>query len=172
MVVGTPTDVMPADGGRDTLREIVLDVIGDRDFPVLAHVDFGISSVSVRDEVIDVRGVGFTKHNVFYATAAANLQVYLAAHPGFGDGELYRAAAAVSARSAEAPELVSVAKAYIGQYGAELTQDCVQIHGGIGVTFEHDLHLYVRRLTVNRALFGTPADHRQRIATLFAGEAA
>jgi muramoyltetrapeptide carboxypeptidase len=41
MVVGTPTDVAPADGGPDTLREVVLDVIGDRDFPVLGQVDFG-----------------------------------------------------------------------------------------------------------------------------------
>jgi alkylation response protein AidB-like acyl-CoA dehydrogenase len=43
--------------------------------------------------------------------------------------------------------------------------DCVQMHGGIGVTFEHDLHLFVRRITVDRALFGTPADHRRRIAS-------
>ncbi len=38
--------------------------------------------------------------------------------------------------------------------GASCMQDCVQIHGGIGVTFEHDLHLYLRRHTVNRALYG------------------
>ncbi len=44
MVVGTPTDVTPRAGGPDTLREIVLDVLGDRDFPVLGHVDFGHSS--------------------------------------------------------------------------------------------------------------------------------
>jgi alkylation response protein AidB-like acyl-CoA dehydrogenase len=73
-------------------------------------------------------------------------------------------AAAVAAAAPDAPELVSVAKAYIGYYGAELIQDCVQIHGGIGVTFEHDIHLYLRRLTVDRALYGTPADHRVRIA--------
>ncbi len=66
----------------------------------------------------------------------------------------------------DAPELVSAAKAYIGQYGAELLQDCVQLHGGIGVTFEHDLHLYLRRLIVDSALAGTPADHRQRIAAM------
>jgi alkylation response protein AidB-like acyl-CoA dehydrogenase len=65
-----------------------------------------------------------------------------------------------------AAELASAAKAYIGQYGTELLQDCVQMHGGIGVTFEHDLHLYLRRFTVDRALAGTPADHRQRIAAL------
>ncbi len=78
------------------------------------------------------------------------------------------AAAAVQEGSDDAPELVSAAKAYIGQYGAELLQDCVQLHGGIGVTFEHDLHLYLRRLIVDRALAGTPADHRQRIARLVA----
>jgi len=68
--------------------------------------------------------------------------------------------------SGDAAELASAAKAYIGQYGTELLQDCVQMHGGIGVTFEHDLHLYLRRFTVDRASAGTPADHRQRIATL------
>jgi alkylation response protein AidB-like acyl-CoA dehydrogenase len=76
------------------------------------------------------------------------------------------AAAAVAARSPGANELVSVAKAFIGAYGTELVQDCLQIHGGIGITFDHDLHLFLRRVTVNRALYGTPADHRQRIATI------
>jgi alkylation response protein AidB-like acyl-CoA dehydrogenase len=76
------------------------------------------------------------------------------------------AAAAVSARSPDAEALVSASKSFIGDYGAELMHDCVQIHGGIGVTFEHDLHLYVRRLTVDRAMYGTPADHRQRITNL------
>ena len=73
---------------------------------------------------------------------------------------------AVQAQTPQARELVSVAKAFIGHYGAELVHDCVQMHGGIGVTFEHDLHFFVRRHTVNRALYGTPADHRQRIAEL------
>jgi alkylation response protein AidB-like acyl-CoA dehydrogenase len=72
--------------------------------------------------------------------------------------------AAVAAGDPEAAELVSAAKAYIGEYGAELVQDCTQMHGGIGVTFEHDLHLFLRRVTVNRALAGTPGDHLQRIA--------
>jgi alkylation response protein AidB-like acyl-CoA dehydrogenase len=73
------------------------------------------------------------------------------------------ACAAVAAGAPDSAELVSAAKAYIGEYGAELVQDCTQMHGGIGVTFEHDLHLFLRRVTVNRALAGTPADHHQRI---------
>lgn len=73
---------------------------------------------------------------------------------------------ATAAGAPDAAELASAAKAFIGQYGAELVQDCVQLHGGIGVTFEHDLHLYLRRFTTNRALAGTPGHHRQRIAAL------
>jgi len=76
------------------------------------------------------------------------------------------ATAAVAEGSDEAAELLSAAKAFIGDYGAELMQDCVQIHGGIGVTFDHDVHLYLRRHTANRALDGTPADHRQRLADM------
>jgi len=74
------------------------------------------------------------------------------------------AARAVDSESKHAPELVSVAKAYIGERGPALIQDCVQIHGGIGVTWDHDLHLYLRRMVVDRTQWGTPADHRERVA--------
>jgi alkylation response protein AidB-like acyl-CoA dehydrogenase len=78
---------------------------------------------------------------------------------------------AIDGNASDAAELASAAKAYTGQYGAELVQDCVQMHGGIGVTFDHDLHLYLRRVTLNRTLYGTPADHRQRLAALVDEEA-
>lgn len=76
------------------------------------------------------------------------------------------AARAVQAGADNAAELVSVAKSYIGDHGPALLQDCVQMHGGIGVTWDHDLHLYIRRVTQDRVLFGAPSDHRERIATL------
>lgn len=78
------------------------------------------------------------------------------------------AARAVDEGRADAAELVSAAKAYVGQHGAELIQDCVQLHGGIGVTFEHDLHLFLRRLTLIRTLLGTPDVHLRRLAKLVA----
>jgi alkylation response protein AidB-like acyl-CoA dehydrogenase len=65
-----------------------------------------------------------------------------------------------------ASETVSVAKAYTGQYLAELVQDCVQMHGGIGLTYDHDIHLYLRRVTVDRVTYGSPTDHRERITAL------
>lgn len=75
-------------------------------------------------------------------------------------------AAALAAGDPRAAQLLSAGKAFIGDYGGELMQDCVQLHGGLGVTFEHDVHLYLRRQTVNRALYGTPSEHRQRLADL------
>jgi len=81
------------------------------------------------------------------------------------------AARAVATRADDAAELVSAAKVWIGPHATELMQDCVQLHGGIGVTWEHDLHLYLRRATVNRVTYGTPEDHAERIASQVLGAA-
>jgi len=77
---------------------------------------------------------------------------------------------AVQEQSAAAPRLVSVAASYVGDQAVEALQDCVQMHGGIGVTFDHDLHLYLRRAAQNRVLYGDPAEHRERITTLLEEE--
>jgi alkylation response protein AidB-like acyl-CoA dehydrogenase len=74
------------------------------------------------------------------------------------------AARAVATDRPDAGVVVSAAKAWIGSRSTEMIQDCVQLHGGIGVTWEHDLHLYLRRATVNRATHGTPDEHAERVA--------
>ncbi|GGL19139.1 acyl-CoA dehydrogenase family protein [Nocardia jinanensis] len=76
------------------------------------------------------------------------------------------AAAACDDDPAGAAEAVSVAKSYVGAKAPVIGQDCVQLHGGIGVTWEHDLHLYLRRIGLGRALYGTPEEHRRRITDL------
>ncbi len=68
--------------------------------------------------------------------------------------------------SPRAAEMASVGKAYLGQYGPELVHDCIQMHGGIGVTFDHDLHLYLRRVVLGSRLYGTVSEHRQRLTAL------
>ncbi|MET0147194.1 MAG: acyl-CoA dehydrogenase family protein [Ilumatobacteraceae bacterium] len=60
--------------------------------------------------------------------------------------------------------LARVAKIYTGDFLPELVQDCVQMHGGIGVTWEHDIHLYLRRIASNRFVLGDPAAHRDALA--------
>lgn len=92
----------------------------------------------------------------------ADMHTWLEASHGLADA----AAASVSTGDVDAEELVSAGKSYIGDHGTELCQDCVQLHGGIGLTFEHDLHLFLRRVTLNSALLGTPRDHRINLSRL------
>ncbi|MGX7678829.1 acyl-CoA dehydrogenase family protein [Jatrophihabitans sp. DSM 45814] len=72
----------------------------------------------------------------------------------------------VQDETADAAEYVSAGKAFLGVYGPEVLQDCVQMHGGIGVTFEHDLHLFLRRVVLGAHLYGTVEDHRERLTSI------
>jgi alkylation response protein AidB-like acyl-CoA dehydrogenase len=76
------------------------------------------------------------------------------------------AAQAVQKRAADAAAAVSIAKSQCGRFGVEILRDCVQLHGGIGVTWEHDIHFYLRRAVSNEALWGTPARHHDRLCRL------
>ncbi|MEV0358306.1 acyl-CoA dehydrogenase family protein [Nocardia sp. NPDC050697] len=78
----------------------------------------------------------------------------------------FAAAAAWDAGSPATTENVSIAKSYVADRTPVIAQDCVQLHGGIGVTWEHDLHLYLRRITLGRALYGTPEEHRRHLTDL------
>jgi alkylation response protein AidB-like acyl-CoA dehydrogenase len=76
------------------------------------------------------------------------------------------AAEAVADGRPTASEIVSIAKAYAGDAGADVAQTCLQAHGGIGFTWEHDLHFYLRRLQADRVLYGDPEWHRERICRI------
>lgn len=76
------------------------------------------------------------------------------------------AVAKVGDRAADADLAVSIAKSYVGEHAPDMVQRCVQMHGGIGVTWEHDLHLYLRRVTLYRSMFGTPEEHNLRVYRL------
>jgi alkylation response protein AidB-like acyl-CoA dehydrogenase len=76
------------------------------------------------------------------------------------------AVAEVASRSPDADMAVSVAKSYVGEHAPGMLQDCIQLHGGIGVTWEHDLHLFLRRVTLYRSMFGTPEEHNLHVYAL------
>jgi alkylation response protein AidB-like acyl-CoA dehydrogenase len=59
-----------------------------------------------------------------------------------------------------------MAKAAAGDAGEKIAKEGIQVHGGIGYTWEHDMHLYVRRAKASSLLFGTAATHRARVADL------
>lgn len=92
----------------------------------------------------------------------ANMKSWLETSHALGDS----AALAAQERAPEAAELASAAKAFTSHYGTELVQDCVQLHGGIGLTYEHNLHLFLRRVTLGATLYGTAAEHRLRLADI------
>ena len=76
------------------------------------------------------------------------------------------AADAAGTASPHARRDVSVAKAYVGRVAVDILGECVQLHGGIAMTWEHDLHLYERRAAVNRAVYGTPEYHEELLCAL------
>ncbi len=78
----------------------------------------------------------------------------------------YYAAMALDAGVAGATAAASVAKAFTTEGVAALAGEALQTHGGIGFTWEHDLHLYLRRAKVNEMLYGAPAEHYERLVTL------
>jgi alkylation response protein AidB-like acyl-CoA dehydrogenase len=76
------------------------------------------------------------------------------------------AARAVQAGGPGAGEAASMAKAFVGDAAVEVAHKSWQIFGGISYTWEHDFHLYLRRLTTDAALYGSPTWHRERVCEL------
>jgi alkylation response protein AidB-like acyl-CoA dehydrogenase len=76
-----------------------------------------------------------------------------------------RAAAwAADCRAPDRAALVSVAQAIGSTVAAEVTDACQHVHGGIGFTWEHPAHLYVRRAIGDAALLGRSEHHLARLA--------
>jgi alkylation response protein AidB-like acyl-CoA dehydrogenase len=78
----------------------------------------------------------------------------------------YYAAWAVQAGGPDASLAASTAKSWCGDAGRRVLAGALQVHGGIGFTWEHDLHLYLKRAEVDARMYGDPAWHRARIIGL------
>jgi alkylation response protein AidB-like acyl-CoA dehydrogenase len=78
----------------------------------------------------------------------------------------YYAAWAVDENVPEAPLAASMAKAYCSDAFRKAAGTGIQLHGGIGVTWEHDLHLYFKRAKSSEFTFGDATYHRERVAQL------
>ncbi len=78
----------------------------------------------------------------------------------------YFAALTVAEDDLRRPLAVSMAKSAAGDVASLLTRDGLQLHGGIGFTWEHDLHFLLKRAVVGELLFGSAASHRGRVARL------
>lgn len=77
----------------------------------------------------------------------------------------YYAAWASQAKADDAALSASVAKAYVSDAAPWVTGQGIQLHGGIGFTWEHEAHLFFKRSTINAAILGDAAFHRERALT-------
>jgi alkylation response protein AidB-like acyl-CoA dehydrogenase len=76
----------------------------------------------------------------------------------------YYAASAVESSSSDLPLAASIAKTYCSTAYSHITAESIQLHGGIGFTWEHPAHLYFKRAKGSELLLGSPAHHRELIA--------
>ena len=76
------------------------------------------------------------------------------------------AADALAASSPDTPVAVSVAQAYCSDVAVRAAEECVQLHGGIGMTWEHPAHLRLKRAKADQLALGTPGRHRALLSRL------
>ena len=76
------------------------------------------------------------------------------------------AAACVANDDPDTPVAVALAQAYCSGVAVRAAEECVQMHGGIGFTWEHPAHLYLKRAKAASLALGTPARHRAALADL------
>jgi alkylation response protein AidB-like acyl-CoA dehydrogenase len=78
----------------------------------------------------------------------------------------YYAAWCADAEPESLPAAASGAKAYSSDAGWRVCGSSLQVHGGIGFTWEHDLHFFLKRAKTNAMLYGSAREHRERVASL------
>lgn len=123
------------------------------------HQEFEVTLQYAKDRIAFGRPIGSfqaIKHLLADTSLAVEMSksVVLAAATSIGAGDDHGIQAA------------SMAKSFVDDAAVELAQNCFQVFGGIGYTWEHDQHYYLRRLTSDAALFGDAAWHRERLCQL------
>jgi alkylation response protein AidB-like acyl-CoA dehydrogenase len=135
------------------------ELVGIADRTLEATIEYGRDRVAFGRPIVSFQAL---KHRI------ADMAVWLEGAKAVTEA----LTAAVDAEDPGASRLASVAKVYVGRHVLDIVDDCVQITGGIGVTWEFDIHLYNRRAAVDRAMFGSPELHRLRLASMLSEEVA
>jgi alkylation response protein AidB-like acyl-CoA dehydrogenase len=80
---------------------------------------------------------------------------------------VWSAVALLAARAPGVGVAASMAKAHASGLAVDAAGKAMQLHGGIGYTWESGIHVYLKRAALNRSLFGSPAAHRRRLAARY-----
>lgn len=138
----------------------------------LALVALAAEQVGAAQRCLDM-AVDYAKSRIQFGRAIGSFQAVkhrcaemLVLVEGARSAALHAADIADGPDDAELPTAASVAKMACSEAFLHAALDSMRIHGGIGFTWEHDAHLYVRRAKSSQLTFGSPALHAQRLADL------
>ncbi len=150
---------VPGAGTADALRRVVQE----------ATVAIALECVGTAQQVFDI-SLAYAKEREQFGVPIgsfqsmkhkfADLLILLERARALG----YFAALTIAEGDERAAISTSMAKAAAGDAAKRIAKEGIQIHGGIGYTWEHDMHLYVRRLQSSASLFGSAPHHRQLVA--------
>ncbi len=154
-VVGVPGDI----GGLLDEQLAVAVTLTAAESVGTMHHEMEMTVQYAKDRIAFGRPIGSfqaVKHVLADTSLAVEMgkSVALAAATSLGSGDEHGIQAA------------SMAKAFVGDAAVELAQNCFQVFGGIGYTWEHDQHFYLRRLTTDAGLYGDAAWHREHLCQL------
>ncbi|HEX4295095.1 MAG TPA: acyl-CoA dehydrogenase family protein [Rhizomicrobium sp.] len=191
IIVATRDGLLLVRGDAKGLTRRKLHSVDSRGFADLAFENVEAEAMApVLDEVLDRTRAGLAAEMLGTATQAFDTTLdYLKTRTQFGqligtfqalqhraakmytDLELTRscveaALGAIDRGANDVPQLVSLAKAKAGETLHLVSNEMVQMHGGIGMTDAHDAGLYLKRARVAEALYGGASYHRDRYATL------
>lgn len=136
-----------------------------------AMLDVTVSYAKVREQfgrpIGSFQAVKHACANMLVKVSVSGQLVTAAVAALAGDSPEADGGAADGAAAADASAAASMAKAYACEAAVEVAGAAMQLHGGIGYTWESGIHRYLKRAALNRALFGSPAAHRARLAARY-----
>jgi alkylation response protein AidB-like acyl-CoA dehydrogenase len=150
-----------AETGKDAVRRGLLAGAG-----LLASEQLGLAEWCLEETVLHTR----TRHQFnrpigsFQALKHRMAQLWLEVVSARAAAR--NAADALATGSPEAELAVAVAQAYCGRVAVHAAEECVQLHGGIGMTWEHPAHLYLKRAKSDEIALGSPGRHKETLAGL------
>ncbi len=157
---GVPARLIGADGGGWDVLSTVLD---------LAAVALAAEQVGGGQEVLEM-AVQYAKDRVQFGRPIGSFQAIkhkcadMLLEVESAKSAAYYAGWCASELNDELPSVASLAKAYCSEAYFHAAAENIQIHGGIGFTWEHPAHLYFKRAKSSELLFGDPTYHRELLA--------
>jgi alkylation response protein AidB-like acyl-CoA dehydrogenase len=157
---GTPATLVGTDGGGWTVLSQVLD---------LAAVALAAEQVGGAQKTLDM-SVEYAKERIQFGRPIGSFQAIkhkcadMLLEVESAKSAAYYAGWCAAELNDELPSVASLAKAYCSEAYFHCAAENIQIHGGIGFTWEHPAHLYFKRAKSSELLFGDPSYHRELLA--------